>query len=320
MVLDVEQSLLSLDLAQLRQKADAIRKAAVGDRVFLRGLIEFSNHCRCDCLYCGLRRSNAALERYRLEDDAIVAAANAAAQSGVDTIVLQSGEDIFYTKEHIARIVARIKGETGLYVTLSVGNRSAAAYRLWKRAGADRYLLKHESADPGLYAALHPGDSLDNRLSALQRLRDAGYEVGTGFIVGLPGQTDEMLMRDILLVKKLGAEMCGVGPFLPQKDTPFAHLQPGSVDKTLQIIACLRTLIPHLNIPATTALVSLLSEHGHELALQAGANVIMPNFTPSDHRKKYRIYDGKASVGMETALTAIAKAMRTSEGRSGRMT
>ena len=315
--ISIMKSVSPFSLDVLREHADRIRKSVVGDNVFLRGLIEFSNYCRCNCLYCGLRRDNAAINRYRLDDDDIIKAALEAAKAGVDTIVLQSGEDPAYTRKRIARIVARIKDETGLAVTLSVGNRSQTAYRLWKRSGADRYLLKHETANTMLYAAHHPGDSLERRLTALYRLRDSGYGVGTGFIVGLPGQSDEVLMQDIALTRSLGVEMCGVGPFIPQRNTPLAHRKPGSVEKTLKVIAYLRTHLPHLNIPATTALASLAPKDGHELALQAGANVIMPNFTPYEYKKNYNIYDGKVSVEMDSALTAIARCMRTVRQQPG---
>jgi biotin synthase len=265
-----------------------------------------------------MNKDNKFLERYRLGDQAILSAARKAARSGVDTIVLQSGEDPAYRKRRIARIVAQIKDETGLAITLSLGNRSMETYRLWWRAGASRYLLKHETADPVLYAAYHPGDSLENRITALKRLHDVGFATGTGFIVGLPGQDDEALMKDILLTRSMQVEMCGVGPFIPQQNTPLAYQPAGSVSKTLKIIAYLRSHIPRLNIPATTALVSLSPEHGHELALRAGANVIMPNFTPAKQRAKYCIYDGKAEVSMEDACSAIRRTMRTVSMRTAR--
>ncbi len=308
---DPRMWLRSLSLERLRTAADRVRQRAVGTRVFLRGLVEFSSYCRCNCLYCGLRRDNKNLARYRLSDADILAAARRAAREGMDTVVLQSGEDPANTRERIARLVGMIKNETGLAVTLSLGNRSTASYRTWKRAGADRYLLKHETADPRLYALLHPGDTLARRLDALRRLRDLDYETGTGFIVGLPGQTDEILRRDVELVRKLEVRMCGAGPFLPQRDTPLAAAPPGSAETTLKIMALLRLRVPGLNIPVTTALASLIPQEGHRLALEAGANVIMPGFTPDGQRAHYRIYDGKARVDSISARTAIASAMRT---------
>ncbi len=306
-ILQLNKPLAPISFDALRLQADRIRHASVGDAVYLRGVIEFSNFCRCNCLYCGLRKDNALLQRYRLNEQGVMAAAKEAARAGVDTIVLQSGEDPAYRKRLVARIVSRIKDETGLAVTLSLGVRSTATYQLWRRAGADRYLLKHESADAGLYAALHPGGGLDDRIDAIKRLQDAGFAVGTGFIVGLPGQNDAVLMQDIMLTQALQVEMCGVGPFIPQHNTPLAGEQAGSVGKTLKIIAYLRSHIPRLNIPATTALASLSPEYGQEMALKAGANVIMPNFTPEKHRAKYRIYDGKVRVSMADAYAAIDK-------------
>lgn len=305
--IQVGRAIPPISLDDLRLKADRIRHESVGDTVYLRGIIEFSNFCHCNCLYCGLRKDNTSLRRYRISEQDIIIAARQAARAGVDTIVLQSGEDPAYRRRVIARIVARIKDETGLAVTLSLGNRGTQTYRMWRRAGADRYLLKHETADPALYAALHPGDSLERRIDALKRLQDAAFEVGTGFIVGLPGQTDETLMRDIFLTQALQVKMCGIGPFIPQQNTPLSHVPSGSVNKTLKVIAYLRSHMPFLNLPATTALVSLEPEYGHELALRAGANVIMPNFTPEKQRLYYKIYDRKVGVSVWEARAAIRK-------------
>lgn len=297
-------------LSELFIKADAARREAVGDIVHLRGLIEFSNNCRCNCLYCGLRRDNCAITRYRMEDAEIIAAAKDAASDGADTIVLQSGEDPFYHRDHIATLVGRIKDETGLAVTLSVGDRSTQSYRLWKQAGADRYLLKHETSDPELYARMHPGESLEKRLNALQRLRSLDYETGTGFIIGLPGQTLETIHNDIRLVAEIEARMCGVGPFIPQHDTPMGNEPSGDIETTLYTVAMLRISSPHLNLPATTALASLVPEQGHQLALKAGANVIMPSYTPLKYSENYTIYDSKTRVEMELAKQHIAMAGR----------
>lgn len=294
-------------LRELYARAARVRREVKGDHVFLRGLVEFSNHCRCNCLYCGLRRDNAAVSRFRMTDDEIVASARAAAQAGADTVVLQSGEDPAYGRERVAELIRKIKGLTGLAVTLSLGNRSPAAYLLWKKAGADRYLIKHETADPALYARMHPGDTLANRLDALKRLYDLGYEPGTGFIIGLPGQTLDILHRDIELVGEIKASMCGVGPFMPQQNTPLAGHENGSVERTLYAVAMLRIKYPHLNLPATTALASLAPDQGHQLALNAGANVIMPSFTPAEYSRNYTIYDGKTKVSMDDAKKAVCQ-------------
>ena len=307
------------NLSELFAKADIARRESVGDVVYLRALIEFSNNCRCNCLYCGLRRDNGAIARYRMEDGEILAAAREAALDGADTIVLQSGEDPAYHRDHIAALVGKIKDETGLAVTLSVGDRSTQSYRLWKEAGADRYLLKHETSDPELYARLHPGESLEKRLNALRRLRDLGYETGTGFIIGLPGQTEETLRSDVRLVAELEAEMCGVGPFVPQHDTPLAGQPAGSVETTLHTVSMLRITSPRLNLPATTALASLVPEQGHQLALRAGANVIMPSYTPLKYSTDYSIYDGKTKIEMRRAKEHIAAAgRRCSRDTSGK--
>lgn len=303
-MLSFPYALRSPDLNELIAKADAVRREFVGDRVYLRGLIEFSNYCRCNCLYCGLRKDNFKVRRFRLSDEEILQAARKAHKAGVDTIVLQSGEDMAYSDERIASLVTRIKEETGLALTLSLGDRAWKAFDLWRKAGADRYLIKHESADPKLYARMHPGASLDKRLEALCSLGDLGYEVGTGFIIGLPGQTRDILLQDIALTKELKAVMCGVGPFLPQKNTPLGDQASGEIEETLFAIASLRSEIPLINLPATTAIASL-SPMGHELALRAGANVIMPNFTPPAQRKYYSIYDGKIGVEIKAAHKAI---------------
>lgn len=264
-----------LRFEQLRARADSIRKESVGDSFALCAVIEISNYCRCNCLYCDRRKGNRALLRRRLGEDEILAAAFKAAKEGADILMLRSGEDIFFRKQRIARLVGRIKDESGLALCLSLGSRKPDEYQLWRQAGADSYLLQHKSADEMIYAAYHPGDALKKRIAALRTLRDLGFKIGTGFIVGLPGQSDEVLMRDILLTQSSGAEICAVRPFVARQNTPMGHMQPGSAEKTLKVIAYLRSHMPRLHIPATGALLGLLPGPKREAALRAGANVIL---------------------------------------------
>ena len=310
---DVEilRGLLDTPLEELMGRADLVRETVKGPGVFLRAIVEFSNHCVRNCLYCGLRRDNTKLGRHRLDQDRILHFAEQAARRGVGTIVLQSGDDLAYPAENLAVLVRRIKERAEIAVTLSLGERPWKDYELWRAAGADRYLMKHETADPVLYRRLHPGRTLAERLAALRFLKSVGYETGTGFIVGLPGQTAETLVADVLLVRELGADMCGVGPFLPQINTPLGSVHKGSVQTTLRIIALLRLTCPDINLPATTAMATLDPENGQAMALRAGANVIMPSFTPVEFHKHYQIYDHKTAVGLETALAEIRMAGRT---------
>jgi biotin synthase len=241
----------------LVQAADRVRAASVGDAVHLRGLIEFSNICRRDCRYCGLRSSNPALDRYRLSAEQIVDAAKQAADLGCGSVVLQSGEDPTFTAKTLARIVQAIKTTTPLAVTLSVGERPASDYFAWRQAGADRYLLRIETTDPELFARLHPDDDLEARKACLYTLKELDYQLGSGVMVGLPGQTALMLARDVVWLHKLGAEMIGVGPFIPHPDTPLADETGGTVEQTLRLVAVLRLAFPHAHIPATTAMDAL---------------------------------------------------------------
>lgn len=294
----------------LKKAAGAKVLETKGKHVFARGLIEFSSICRRNCLYCGLRRQNRGAARYRLDIPQIMDAARDAAAHGADTIVLQSGEGAADTG-FIAEAVAEIRQELGLPITLSVGEHPAKDYELWRKAGATRFLLRHESADPALYARLHPGYRLEDRLNCLKTLKDLGYETGGGFIVGLPGQTLETLADDIMLTKSLNVDMCGVGPFIPQADTPLALHPHGDIALTLRVIAILRLFLPNANLPATTALASLDAESGQTNGLRAGANVLMPSFTPQACAAKYRIYDNKSRVAVDEAIRAIEKAGRT---------
>jgi biotin synthase len=288
--------LLSVSEAEARETlfpaAAAVRRAAVGDEVFLRGIIEFSNICTQDCLYCGLRRSNARLGRYRMTDAAILAAARQIREEGIRTVVLQSGEDGFYTQARLCSLVEKIKEETDLVITLSVGERSREDYRSFREAGAERYLLKYETSAADLYRSLRPGRRLGDRLRALTALGELGYEVGTGNMVGLPGQSLEILADDLLLLKSLDADMLGIGPFLPHPQTPLAASSPGTLFMTLKVLALARILSINTNIPATTAL-GTLDPQGRLQALAGGANVVMPDFTPSVYRRRYEIYPGR---------------------------
>ena len=284
------------DAPSLYQAANTVRETHVGSAVHLRGLIEFSNYCRRDCAYCGVRRSNHDIERYRLQPDDIVTIAAAAEGLGYHSVVLQSGEDLWYTCDRMVDVIQRIKATTALAITLSAGERDTATYRAWRDAGADRYLLRIETTDPSLFAELHPDDDLEERKACLYALRDLGYQLGSGVMVGLPGQTAMTLAQDVIWLHQLGAEMIGVGPFIPHPNTPLKDARGGTVEQTLRLVAVLRLVFPDAHLPATTAMGSLHPQ-GRERALEAGANVMMPNVTPTDVRPKYEIYPGKICLG-----------------------
>lgn len=286
----------------LRQAAQEQAQKIFGNAVFLRGLIEFSNYCKNDCLYCGIRRSNKNAPRYRLTPTEILDCCATGYALGLRTFVLQGGEDFAYDDERLAEVVAEIKK---LYpdcaVTLSAGERKPEIYQMWFEAGADRYLLRHETANPIHYSKLHPAElSLANRLDCLRSLKDIGYQVGTGFMVGSPSQTLENLVEDLLFIKGFNPHMVGIGPFIPHKDTPFGEYSAGSAKLTLKLISILRLLLPQANLPATTALNTLLA-NGHQQGILAGANVIMPNLSPQNVRDKYTLYDNKRHSGSEAA-------------------
>jgi biotin synthase len=302
-------------LGELSMWANLVRVRYHGDEVHLRGIIEFSNHCVRNCTYCGLRRDNPSIRRYRLSPEAIVAAAMRVAAAGVATVVLQSGDDFAYTAEDVAGIIREIKARADVAVTLSVGERPLSHYEMWRDAGADRYLLKHETANADLYARLHPGQHLEDRLAILQFLKAIGYETGCGMIVGVPGQTLEDLADDVLLTRRLGVEMCGIGPFMPQSGTPHGSCPKGDLETTLRMIALVRLLCPRIHLPATTALATLAPGDGQFLGLMAGADVLMPNFTPAEWCGDYAIYDHKAQVDLVQALSVIARASRRVAGR-----
>ena len=288
------------------EEADDTRKIFCGDEVHIRGIIEFSNYCRRSCLYCGLRRENRNILRYRMLSDEIVELAKKIAQRGVKTIVLQSGDDFRYSQKALCGIIERIKEEnSGIAITLSVGERPFDDYRAFKDAGADRYLLKHETANQKLYERLHPGATLKRRLEILEYLKKLGYQIGAGNIVGLPGQTLGDIADDILLLEDLDVDMAGIGPFIPQKDTPLKHSPCGNLELTLKVLSVTRILTRNTHLPATTALATLSSDEGQLSGFKAGCNVIMPDFTPDYYQKDYNIYDNKARVNLERARELI---------------
>lgn len=282
--------------------AQQTAQQSFGRNIFVRGLIEFTNYCKNDCYYCGIRRSNKNAARYRLTRDEILECCRAGYALGFRTFVLQGGEDYTYSDEDIAAIVHAIKQQhPDCAVTLSIGERSRETYKLWKEAGADRYLLRHETADFAHYAKLHPAElSAANRQSCLYILKELGYQAGAGFMVGSPYQTAENLADDLMFLQKLRPQMIGIGPFIPHHDTPFKDEPAGSVELTLVLLAILRLLFPHVLLPATTAL-GTLCPGGRVLGIKAGANVIMPNLSPQNVRGKYLLYDNKLHSGAEAA-------------------
>lgn len=286
----------------LFEKARELSLKTFSNKVFMRGLIEISSCCKNDCLYCGLRRSNKNCERYRLTPEEILKSCREGYALGFRTFVLQGGEDPFFTDDKIVSIVSMIRGEfPDCAITLSIGERSEQAYRRFFDAGANRFLLRHETADAEHYAKLHPDDmSFDNRMECIKTLKAIGYQTGTGFMVGSPYQTDENLAKDLIFIKKLKPQMIGIGPFLSHHDTPFAEFENGTAEKTLLMVALLRLMNPKALIPATTAL-GTVADDGRERGVLAGANVVMPNLTPIPVRKKYLLYDNKICTGDEAA-------------------
>jgi biotin synthase len=295
--------------------ADRVRKECVGDEVYLRGIIEFSNYCERNCLYCGLRRGNDKLVRYRIPDDGILAAAGRVRNAGISTVVLQSGEDSWYTRERLCSLIKRIKAEIGLVITLSIGERTFEDYAAFREAGADRFLLKHETASRDLYKRLHPDSQFENRLKCLSWLGLLDYEVGAGCMVGLPGQNLGVLADDILLVKSIKADMIGIGPFIAHPDTPLAAMPDGDAAMTVKTIAVTRLLTRTTNIPATTAL-GTLEPKGREMALAAGANVMMPDFTPERYRVLYDLYPGRSGVVEPEQAVRSLREYLLKQGRS----
>lgn len=279
----------------LFKTADEVREKHVGNEVHLRALIEFSNICHCNCKYCGLRKDNPNAQRYRLSKEEVLDFANKAKGYGYRTIVLQSGEDAYFNAEKMCEIIKEVKS-LGFAITLSLGEKTASEYQAYKAAGADRYLLRIETTDEELYKEMHPNMSQQNRKKCLADLKNAGFEAGTGCLVGLPNQTSESLADDILFFKEIDADMIGIGPFIPSPDTPLANEKGGSLTLALKVMALTRLLLPDINMPATTAMETL-EPNGRIKALQSGANVVMPNVTEGEYREKYEIYPGKTKTG-----------------------
>ena len=279
---------------ELYRRADDVRREAVGDAVHLRGLIEFSNICRNDCLYCGIRRGNRQVQRYRMTDEELVETAKRAAALGFQTIVLQSGEDMHFDQARMCHIIEQIK-RLDVALTLSVGERDYEDYKAFRDAGADRYLMRIETTDRDLYNRLNPGMSWERRHECLLMIRELGYELGSGIMVGLPGQSVESIADDLLYLKDICIDMAGIGPFIPHPETPLANESGGTLEQALRTMAVMRILMPDINIPATTAMESLHPQ-GRIMALQAGANVVMPNVTEGEYRRLYELYPGKICV------------------------
>lgn len=286
----------------LFEKARNIAHSIYENKVYIRGLIEVSNYCKNDCYYCGIRCSNKNANRYRLSFDDIMKSCSTGYELGFRTFVLQGGEDRFFSDEVLCKIITSIKSQyPECAVTLSLGERSYKSYLNLFNAGADRYLLRHESANNEHYSKLHPKNlSLENRKKCLFNLKEIGYQVGSGFMVGSPFQTTQNIVEDLLFLKELSPHMIGIGPFISHKDTPFKNYSNGNVDLTLTLISILRLMFPNSLIPATTAL-GTLCDNGRELGILAGANVIMPNLSPKNVRNKYMLYDNKLYTGAESA-------------------
>ena len=299
-------------LAELWARADGVRARCVGDAVHLRGLIEVSNYCSRNCHYCGIRVDNHAIQRYRMSADEVLACADAAVRFGYGTVVLQAGEDYGIRTDWVADVIRRIRAKTNLAITLSLGERGDDELESWREAGADRYLLRFETSNRALFAKIHPplpGREPVDRIALLHRLRELGYEVGSGVMIGIPGQSYEDLARDVERFARLDLDMIGVGPFLPHPNKPLGRVAaeeaeaprdseqvPNTELMTYKVVALTRLTCPHSNIPSTTALATLNRANGRELGLMRGANIIMPNLTPPEHRCKYEIYPAKACL------------------------
>lgn len=286
----------------LFEKARAARAENYGNDVYIRGLIEFTNYCRNDCYYCGIRRSNWEAERYRLTKEQILECCEVGYDLGFRTFVLQGGEDGYYTDEKMTDIIRAIKANyPGCAVTLSIGEKSYDSYKAFFDAGADRYLLRHETANAEHYKKLHPETlSLNSRKQCLYNLKAIGYQVGCGFMVGSPFQTTDCLVEDLLFIKELNPHMVGIGPFIPHHQTPFAGREAGTLELTLFLLGIIRLMLPDVLLPSTTAL-GTIHPKGRELGILAGANVVMPNLSPKSERKKYMLYDNKICTGDEAA-------------------
>lgn len=297
------QEWTSPELAEkLRKEAEMLRKKYYGDKIFVRGLIEFTNICKNNCYYCGIRRDNCNVQRYRLTKEEILECCDYGYELGFRTFVLQGGEDGYFTDERVVDLVSSIKkNHPDCAVTLSIGEKSYDSYKAFREAGADRYLLRHETANETHYNTLHPESmQLGTRLQCLKDLKTLGFQTGAGFMVGSPNQTMETIADDLVFLQELKPEMVGIGPFIPHHDTCFANEPAGSVDFTLFLLAVIRIILPKVLLPATTAL-GTMDEHGREKGILHGANVIMPNLSPLKNRKQYELYDNKICTGEEAA-------------------
>ncbi|WP_106060704.1 [FeFe] hydrogenase H-cluster radical SAM maturase HydE [Clostridium vincentii] len=285
----------------LIEKSHLTRMKTYGNKVYTRGLIEFTNYCVRNCRYCGIRAENIKADRYRLTLEEILECADIGAKLGYKTYVLQGGEDPYYTDRVMVEIIEKIKKKyPDSAITISLGERSYESYQKMFKAGADRYLLRHETASKELYDELHPNASFENRRNCLLDLKEIGYQIGAGFMVGIPNQTNENLVEDLLYIKDLNPHMCGIGPFIPHEDTPLSKEKAGSLDDTTTLLALLRLLLPSVLLPATTALGSI-NPVGREMGIKAGCNVVMPNLSPTTVREKYSLYNGKICTGDEAA-------------------
>ncbi|MBO4336946.1 MAG: [FeFe] hydrogenase H-cluster radical SAM maturase HydE [Lachnospiraceae bacterium] len=286
----------------LAEYANKKRHEVFGNAIYTRGLIEISSFCKNNCLYCGLRRDNRSAERYRLTKEEIISCADEGYELGFRTFVLQGGEDPFFSDEVLCDIIRSLKKDhPDCAVTMSMGERSRESYQAMYEAGADRYLLRHETADPGHYAMLHPEEmSFENRMRCLRDLKDIGYQVGCGFMAGSPGQTSEYLAKDLVFIQEFRPEMVGIGPFVPHHNTPFGEKNAGTAELTLFLLSVIRLILPKVLLPATTAL-GTIHPKGREMGILAGANVVMPNLSPVLVRKKYELYDNKICTGEESA-------------------
>lgn len=292
-----EAKKILLERQDLRDRALNIKIKVYGHNIFVRGIIEFSNYCRKNCLYCGIRKSSK-VERYRMSKEDIIDRARLIYKSGIKTIVLQSGEDLFYSRDMLCDIISHIKKDMDCAITLCIGERTIDDYRAFFEAGADRFLIKHETSNPKVYEYLHPGETLSKRLKIYEELKKLGYQVGLGNIIGLPYTDIDDYINDIFLMKELDCDMAGIGPFIPTEGTPLSNCSHPDLNLVLDILALARVILKDVNIPATTALYSLGGLNAISYGLDCGCNVIMPNFTPQEKRKKYRIYDGKRPISL----------------------
>ena len=303
----------------LYEQAREVREEIYGKDVYIRGLIEFTNYCRKDCLYCGIRASNKECDRYRLTKDQIMECAGTGYELGFRTFVLQGGEDMTFTDEEMCSIISDLrKGWPDCAITLSVGERERKTYEAYFEAGADRFLLRHESITPGHYSQLHGGKlGIDTRVKCLKDLKDIGFQTGCGIMIGSPGQKVEHLVNDLEFMKEFKPQMVGMGPFIPHAQTPFKDEPAGSLEDTLHMLGIVRLMLPDVLLPATTALGTIIPD-GRELGLLAGANVVMPNLSPKQFRSKYTLYNGKLATG-EEAAESVEKLRRKVESTGYRV-